>query len=152
MTRATRDADRPSRLCLALMRVGTRLAAGFDQEFAAHGLTQAQFRLLIAAATLHDTDRATPSGLADFLLVERATVSVLIKPLLARKLLIRREGADGRSYRVAVSAAGWRALEALKPPAMAAAGHAMAGLTDQDQEELERILTVLEGALRRRAG
>lgn len=152
MTPNNRDADRPSRLCLALMRIGTRLATGFDQQFAAHRLTQAQFRLLIAAATLQDTDRATPSGLAEFLFVERATVSALIKPLLTRKLLVRRAGADGRSYRVKVSAAGWRALETLKPPAMAAAGTAMAGLTATDQTELERILHVLEGSLRGHAG
>ena len=31
-----------------LMRIGTRMATGFDQHFAELGITQAQFRILLA--------------------------------------------------------------------------------------------------------
>ena len=69
----------PSHLCTALMRIGTRLATVFDQRFSRFGLTQAQFRLLLAICEAGDAG-VTPSALADQLLIERAAVSVLTNP------------------------------------------------------------------------
>lgn len=142
------DPERASRVCLALMRLGTRLAAGFDQGFAARGLTQAQFRALIAAANLGGTEKATPSGLAEFLFVERATISVLLKPLIVRRFLSKKAGADGRSYTVALTAKGWDALRRAKPHAIAAADSAMSGVDSEELEHLERLLGAVEQHLR----
>ncbi|MBX9927359.1 MAG: MarR family transcriptional regulator [Gemmatimonadaceae bacterium] len=142
------DPDRASRVCLALIRVGTRLAFSFDQGFAAQRLTQAQFRLLIAVANLTDTPRATPSGVADALFIERATVSGLLKRLIARRLLTRHRAGDGRSYRVALTAAGWATLQRNKPHAIAAANDAMRGVTRAELAALERHLEKIERHLR----
>lgn len=147
MSRAA-DPECAARICLALMRIGTRLAAGFDREFAEHGLTQGQFRMLIAAANLEGTEQATPSGLADFLLIERATVSVLLKPLLAKRLLLRLPSADARSFRVKLSAEGAAALQRLKPPAIAAAQLAVSGVAAARLPELESLLADLERQIR----
>lgn len=149
MTRSDADPERASRVCLALMRLGTRLAAGFDRGFTEHNLTQAQFRVLIAAANLGGTAHATPSGLAEYLFVERASISVVLKPLLARRFLARHHGEDGRSYRVSLTEKGWDALRAIKPQAIAAADTAMAGLTNAQLRQLESLLGTLEDELRR---
>ncbi len=143
-----RDPELAGRICLALMRVGTRLASGFDAGFASHGLTQGQFRLLIAVANCEGSTGATPSALADYLFVERATVSVLIKRPLAKRLLVRRRGTDARSYRVSLTPAGWEALKAIKPHATASAATALAGIPTRELEALEKQLAAVEASLR----
>lgn len=143
-----RDPELAGRICLALMRVGTRLASGFDAGFGSHGLTQGQFRLLIAVANCEGSTGATPSALADYLFVERATVSVLIKRPLAKRLLVRRRGTDARSYRVSITPAGWEALKAIKPHATASAATALAGIPTRELEALEKQLAGVEASLR----
>lgn len=143
-----RDPELAGRICLALMRIGTRLASGFDAGFASHGLTQGQFRLLIAVANCEGSTGATPSALADYLFVERATVSVLIKRPLAKRLLARKRGTDARSYRVSLTPAGWEALKAIKPHATASADAALAGIGVRELEALERQLNTVEASLR----
>jgi DNA-binding MarR family transcriptional regulator len=145
-----RDPELAGRICLALMRIGTRLASGFDAGFASHGLTQGQFRLLIAVANCEGSTGATPSALADYLFVERATVSVLIKRPLAKRLLSRRRGTDARSYRVSLTSAGWEALKAIKPLATASADAALAGIGPRELAALERQLNAVEAGLRAR--
>jgi DNA-binding MarR family transcriptional regulator len=147
----SRDPELAGRICLALMRIGTRLASGFDAGFASHGLTQGQFRLLIAVANCEGTEGATPSALADYLFVERATVSVLIKRPLSTRLLARRRGPDARSYRVSLTAAGWAALQAIKPHATASANVALSGIAVRELQALERQLDVVEKGLRARS-
>ena len=60
-----------SEVCTALMRIGTRMAAGFDQHFSRVGITQAQFRTLLAIHQEGGREGITPSALADHLLIER---------------------------------------------------------------------------------
>ncbi|HET9480124.1 MAG TPA: MarR family transcriptional regulator, partial [Candidatus Polarisedimenticolia bacterium] len=95
----------PSWLCTALMRIGTRMAAGFDQRFAGSGVTQAQFRLLLAVRQEGGPEGVAPSALADHLLIERASVTFLANCLVERGLLERRPGENRRSHRLRLTAA-----------------------------------------------
>ena len=67
------------------------MATVFDQKFARFGLTQAQFRVLLAICEA-GRDGIAPSTLAAQLLIERATVSVLTTRLVERGWLARTAG------------------------------------------------------------
>ncbi len=142
------DPELPSRLCLALMRIGTRMAVGFDQRFAEFGLTQAQFRLLIAAWNLGKHEGATPTALAEHLFLERATVSVLIKKLLEQGLLQRLPGENLRSYRVALTEKSGTLLHEVAPRAQSLADATFASFAPDDLPKFEALLKLLETRLR----
>ncbi|MBX3045391.1 MAG: winged helix-turn-helix transcriptional regulator [Anaerolineales bacterium] len=137
-----------SEVCMALMRIGTRMATGFDQHFAQAGLTQAQFRLLLAAWSEGGAEGASPSHLADYLLIERATVSVLSQNLVKRGWLSRHPGSDRRSYKLAVTAAGGRVLQNAVPTALALAEQTLEGLTPKQLQSVLQTLQLIEGRMR----
>lgn len=94
-----------SEVYTAVIRVGTRMVAGFDQRFAEFNLTQAQFRTLVGVIMLDRGEEITPSALADHLFVERATLSVVAQALVKRGLLVRRPGENRRSHRLSLTTA-----------------------------------------------
>jgi DNA-binding MarR family transcriptional regulator len=145
---ASPDDELASRICVALMRLGTRMAVGFDQQFASSGLTQAQFRVMTAVWNIGGRDGATPSALSDYLFIERATVSVLLKRMVAAGLLAKRAEADRRSYRVRITAKGGAVLSKLLPDARAVANDLLAGMSTSDQRRFERYLMRTEQRLR----
>jgi DNA-binding MarR family transcriptional regulator len=124
------------------------MAVGFDQHFADHGITQAQFRLMTAIWNIGQHDGATPSELSEYLFIERATVSVLIKRMLAEGLLSRHPGTDRRSYRVRITKRGGQVLTALLPQARDVADHLLSSIPATDQRRFERYLEKVEQTLR----
>jgi DNA-binding MarR family transcriptional regulator len=145
---ASDDPELPSRVCLSLMRLGTRMAVGFDQRFADFGLTQAQFRLLIAVWNLGQREGATPTALAEHLFLERASVSVLLKKLLEQGLLVRLPGENLRSYRVALTDKSGALLHEVAPRAQALADATFESFPIEDLQKLEALLKTLEIRLR----
>lgn len=137
-----------SEVCTALMRIGTRMATGFDQHFAEDGLTQAQFRLLLAAWSEGGAEGAAPSQLADYLLIERATVSVLSRALVQRGWLERRRGENRRTYKLAVTAAGGRVLQDAIPTALALAEQTLEGLSPKQLQAMLDNLQLIESRMR----
>lgn len=140
-----------SEVCTALMRIGTRMATGFDQHFAADGLTQAQFRLLLAAWSEGGAEGAAPSQLADHLLIERATVSVLSRTLVQRGWLERRRGENLRTYKLTVTTAGSRVLENAIPTALALAEETLQGLSSAQLQTMLENLQLIESRMRTHA-
>ena len=130
----------PPLLCTALMRLGTRMASIFDQKFSRFGLTQAQFRVLLAVWK-SDEDGVAPSVLADRLLIERATVSVLTTRLVERGWLARRPGENRRTFLLSLTAEGKARLQEALPQATALADETLAGF---GREELQGTLALLE--------
>ncbi len=130
-----------SYLCTALMRIGTRLATVFDQHFAPLGLTQAQFRLLLAVWEEGGAEGIASSVLAECLLLERATVSVLATRLLERGLLRRMDGENRRTFLLTLSAEGHALLQHVLPHAVGLADHTLA---DFSPEEMRRVLALLD--------
>ncbi len=116
------------------------MAAGFDQKFARFGLTQAQFRTLLAVWKAGAAGIA-PSLLAEQLLIERASVSVLTTRLVERGWLARLPGENRRTFRLALTEAGKEKLQEALPHAVALADATLAGV---GQEELRRTLALLE--------
>ncbi len=145
------DPELASRVCLALMRVGTRMAVGFDQNFAHFGITQAQFRLLIAVWNCGGREGATPSTLADYLFLERATVSVMINKLLGEGLLAKLPGENRRSYKLTLTERSGTLLRQMAPEATSLADATLEGFSVTELRQLEAHLKTLEQRLRQDA-
>lgn len=138
-----------SEVCLALMRVGTRMVTGFDQRFAEHGITQAQFRVLLAVHFAGGNEGIAPSVLADHLLVERATISLLETRLVKHGLLQRLpDPLTRRSHRLRLTAAGGRMLQELGERATDLGRETLAVFDSDEEAVLLDLLTRLEQQLR----
>jgi len=130
------------------MRIGMRMATGFDQHFAELGITQAQFRLLLAVWTQGSAEGITPSVLADFLFIERGTVSVLSNNMVEQGWLERKPGENRRSYRLAITKAGQGVLQNVIPPAIALADATLSGFSRKELEGMRTSLELVETKLR----
>jgi DNA-binding MarR family transcriptional regulator len=138
-------------VCTALMRVGSRMAVGFDKRFAELGITQAKFRTLLVVAEEAAGSGITPSDLADRLLIERASVSSLVKGLVERGLVARVPGENRRTYGVVLTAAGADLLEVLVPRAVELANQTMADVGEPELRLMHAGLERVESRLRARA-
>lgn len=146
--RTNGEAPPASRVCMALMRLGTRMATVFDQRFAALGVTQAQFRTLLAVWELGKNEGIAPSVLAERLLLERATVTVLTTRLVEMELLARAPGPNRRTFRLVLTPAGGEKLHAVIPEAVALAEQTLAGVGHEDITRLEGLLEFIEARVR----
>ncbi len=142
------DEKSAPQLCTALMRIGTRMAAVFDRHFEAMGITQAQFRLLLAICEEGEEDGLAPSLLAEHLLIERATVSVLTQRMVERSLLERRPGENRRTHNLALTEAGRALLFEVLPHATALAEDTLAGIEPAHLREMQTQLDTIEDQLR----
>jgi len=135
-------------LCTALMRIGTRMAAVFDRHFESLGITQAQFRLLLELWEEGGEDGLAPSVLAEHLLIERATVSVLTQRLVSRGLLMRRPGENRRTHKLALTETGRGLLFQVLPHATALAEDTLSGILTDRLYEMQSMLDTVEDKLR----
>src|SRR5687768_461102 len=100
MSDIEREPDIPSlsgAICTAMMRIGTRMAAVFDQKFAEQKTTQAQFRTLLVICDVGGEAGISPSDLAAFLLLDRATVTSVTARLVEEGWIERLPGANRRT-------------------------------------------------------
>lgn len=146
MTPKTADnslTDSAARLRLGIVRTARRLR----QEAAAEatGLTPTS---TAALATIERHGPLTPSELALLERVKRPTVTRTLG-CLEREGLVERtaDPADGRSFLVAVNAAGRERLRRLRRRKNAYLARRMRELPDADVETLERAAQILEGML-----
>lgn len=135
-------------VCTALMRIGTSMVTGFDQHFAGLGITQAQFRMLLAVWMHGGEEGIPPSLLAEHLGLERGTVSVLSDRLVKEGWLARKAGEDRRSHRLALTTAGGRTLRKVAPLATELAESTLAGLSASELRVLLGNLEKIESKLR----
>lgn len=135
-------------VCTALMRLGTRMATGFDQHFAPIGVTQAQFRILLAVWEESGAEGIAPSVLADRLLIERATVSVITSRMIERGWLARRPGENRRTFRLFLAPEGERLLDRLLPSAVALAEATLEGIDPAVLAQVRQTLEIVEARLR----
>ena len=135
-------------ICTALMRIGTRMATGFDQHFAELGITQAQFRILLAVWEHGGAEGIAPSVLAHHLLIERGTTSVLTNRMIERGWLERRPGENRRTFRLTLTNAGKELLETIIPLAVEFADHTLLSLSGEQMRQLRTNLESIESRLR----
>lgn len=109
ITHRVRDAC----LCLHTQRAARALARRFDEALRPLGLTHGQFSLLMS---LNRPEPPTMGRVADFLAMDRTTLTANLKPLARRRLLkVTVDPADKRSRRLRLTRAGERLLVAAYP-------------------------------------
>jgi len=91
-------------LCFRTQRAARALARRFDAVLKPHGLTNGQFSLMIA---LNRPEPARHAPLAEFLGMDRATLSLALKPLIRRRLVaVTPDADDARGRRAALTGEG----------------------------------------------
>jgi DNA-binding MarR family transcriptional regulator len=94
-------------LCLHAQRAARTLARRFDRALRPLGLTSGQFSLLMS---LNRPEPPTVSAVADFLAMDRTTLTAALKPLERRRLVrIAPDAVDRRTRRLSLTGTG-RAL------------------------------------------
>ena len=135
-------------ICTALMRIGTRMATGFDQHFAELGITQAQFRILLAVWEQGGAEGIAPSVLANHLLIERGTISILTNRMVELGWLKREPGENRRTYRLRLTSAGRQLLDQVIPLAIELADRTLLGISPDQLREMRASLELMEASLR----
>ena len=133
---------------MALMRIGTRMATGFDQHFAELGITQAQFRILLAVWEQGGAEGIAPSVLANHLLIERGTISILSNRMVELGWLKREPGENRRTYRLRLTSAGRQLLDKVIPLAIELADRTLSGISLDQLREMRANLELMEASLR----
>jgi DNA-binding MarR family transcriptional regulator len=143
-----RDDLLTSWICTALMRIGTRMATGFDQHFAALGITQSQFRILLAVWEEGGAEGIAPSVLAHHLLIERGTISILTNRMVELGWLARTPGENRRTFRLTLTSTGRQLLDKVIPLAVELADHTLAGISSTQLHQMRANLELIESRLR----
>jgi DNA-binding MarR family transcriptional regulator len=100
-------------LCLKAQRAARALARRFDTVFRPFGLTNGQFSLMIS---LNAPQPPQLTQLADFLAMDRTTLTAMLKPLERRGLVeIRPVEKDRRARQLLITKQGVALLEAALP-------------------------------------
>ncbi len=128
-----------------MLRLGSRMATHFDQHMAPLGLTQAQFRLLLSVT---QQPGVTPSELAEQLLLDKATISLVSARLINAGLLERRPGPNRRTHALHPTDQGLEKLEAAGPRAIALAHETLADWSPQELDTMLGLLAKLERKVR----
>jgi DNA-binding MarR family transcriptional regulator len=124
------------------------MATGFDQHFADLGITQAQFRILLAIWEQGGAEGIAPSVLANHLLIERGTISVLTNRMIERGWLARRPGENRRTFRLTLTPTSQELLEKVIPLAIELADHTLSGFSPIRLQQLRKNLELIEARLR----
>lgn len=124
------------------------MATGFDQHFAELGITQAQFRILLAVWEQGGAEGIAPSVLANYLLIERGTISILTHRMVELGWLARMPGENRRTYRLMLTSAGKQLLEKVIPRAVELADHTLSGIAPAQLHQMRINLELIEASLR----
>ncbi len=125
-------------LCLATQMAARQLARRFDRAFASVGLTNGQFSLMMA---LNAPQAPTVGKLADFLAMDRTTLTAALKSLERRGLVrLAAHEKDKRARRVSLTDDGRAALEQAIPIWRATHTALEQELTQVDCDELRASL------------
>jgi DNA-binding MarR family transcriptional regulator len=100
-------------LCFHAQRAARALARRFDEVFRRLDLTNGQFSLLMS---LNRPDPVPMGKVAEFLMMDRTTLTAALKPLKRRKLIrVVADSKDARLRLVALTAAGRKILRRAVP-------------------------------------
>jgi DNA-binding MarR family transcriptional regulator len=110
--------------CSVARRKSRELTRFYERSMRGSGLRAAQFTLL---ATLIQTGPMAATRLADFLGLDRTTLTRNLRPLVRDGLIIVEEGADRRVHNAAITAKGEEAARNAFPAWRKAQDAALAG-------------------------
>jgi DNA-binding MarR family transcriptional regulator len=128
-------------LCLHAQRAARALARHFDQAFRPFGLTNGQFSLMMS---LNRPEPPAMAAVAQFLAMDRTTLTAALKPLVRRRLVrTAADPEDKRSRRLSLTPKG-RAVLAHAASVWEATHAALeAGLPQSDPEQLRKGLNAV---------
>lgn len=123
-----------------LNRAGSRIARAFTRELRAHGITLPVWRVL---ASLQHLDRQTVGQLAERTAIDISTLSRILDLMERQGLATRARGTvgDARMVELRLSPAGRTLARRIIPIALAYERAALAGLSQQEERQLKRLLT-----------
>ncbi|GMA31923.1 MarR family winged helix-turn-helix transcriptional regulator [Litorihabitans aurantiacus] len=125
-----------------LHRLGGLLMAQLETVYAAHGLSQGEFDVLMTLRRAGDPYERTPTDLAARTMVTSGATSKRVDRLERAGLVARRRSAeDGRGRVVALTPAGLAAADAAYTDHMANEHRLVADLSGRDRDDLARILS-----------
>jgi DNA-binding MarR family transcriptional regulator len=128
-------------LCIAVQRAARALARRFDDAMRVLDLTHGQFSLLMC---LNRLEPPTIGEIAQFLAMDRTTLTANLKPLERRGLLkVAIDKKDRRSRRLLLTAAGHAVLIDALPIWKKTHGAIDQLLIDQKSAHLRKILALL---------
>ncbi|MFI7211806.1 MarR family winged helix-turn-helix transcriptional regulator [Micromonospora maritima] len=125
-----------------LVRVVHQISLAGAQELRAHGLTPAQYQVLVL---LHRRPRATQRELTEVLGVTKGNVSQLLSRLAEAGLLDRTP--EGAANRVGLTDRGRRLVRELIPAHQEFLNQSFSALDDEELGTLARLVTKLEARL-----
>ncbi|PTL84595.1 MarR family winged helix-turn-helix transcriptional regulator [Vitiosangium sp. GDMCC 1.1324] len=126
--------------CLHLLHVAGEVEAAYEAHFARHGLSRARFIVLMQLQ--REEEGLRPAELAERTGVTRPTMTGLLDGLEKEGLILRRAHAeDGRMSLVRLSAKGRQRLEGTLPDHYRRTAALMRGLSSEEREQLEALLT-----------
>lgn len=134
---------------VAIVRTGFRLRRALQDAFRETGaeVTVAEFGVL---GLLSVEDGRRIGEVADFMFLDRTTVTRHVDRLDAKGLVARRpDPEDRRAVRLVLTRAGRRLLRRLLPIRQALLGRATTGLSSKRQDELRRSLRHMQSNLDR---
>lgn len=130
-----------SEVALNVIRAGHFLLDGFAANFRTHGMSDAQFNVLVA---LEDAeDGRSMAEIARRMLISRAGVSGIVRGMTDKGWLRSRPcPGDARAVRVSLTPAGRLALERVLPSHLALVRALVGdGYTGREKQTLVRLLT-----------
>lgn len=144
LSRETTLHVRDTCLCLHTQRAARALARRFDAVFRPLGITNGQFSLMMS---LNRPDPPTMRQVAEFLAMDRTTLTAALKSLQRRDLVeIRPDESDRRSRRLRLTTQGRTLLKQAYPLWEAAHAELDEVLAPSDPErlraDLQRLATV----------
>ena len=122
--------------CAAVREAARATTRFYDQALAPFGLRITQYSILSRLAA----GPATVSGLAERMLLDRATMGHDLRPLEAAGLVASRPGTDRRSRVVTLTEAGQAARERARPAWQAAQAAFEAAFGAEDAAAMRRIM------------
>lgn len=131
------DSASGDRLVDALVQLSFEVTAVLTRIGSAHDLSLTQLRVL----GIIRGRRPRMSDLADYMGLERSTMSGLVARAEVRGLVVRAPSADdARAIEVMLTPAGVRLGEQIHAEAVAALNPLTAGLTQRERAQLQRLL------------
>ena len=135
------DGYLPYRLSVASNAVSGLIARAYEDRF---GLTVPQWRLICVLA---EDESLTQGQIVARTMMDKVTVSRAAQGLLGRHLVSRTaHHADGRSHVLALSIQGEQLYAEIAPLALAYEQSLIEGLSDEEVEDLKRLLLRLQSA------
>ncbi len=144
----SKEYSRTGDICTAMIRIGMRMAAVFDQKFAEWATTQAQLRTLIVICDVGGEAGISPSDLANYLLLDRATVTSVTARLVGEGLVERLPGVNRRTFQLRVTPKGLSKVREVTPVATRFADFTLEDFSDGEQEMFLTLLQRLENRVR----